>query len=66
MGFTFAFKGGLSFSLGIFTNFSQDHLDYHGNLSNYLKAKLYLFKNLMKINGGIITDEKLLEFNNSI
>ena len=54
---------GLSFSLGIFTNFSQDHLDYHGNLSNYLKAKLYLFKNLMKINGGIITDEKLLEFN---
>ena len=54
---------GLLFSLGIFTNFSQDHLDYHGNLNNYLKAKLYLFKNLIKINGGIITDKKLAEFN---
>ena len=54
---------GLRFSLGIFTNFSQDHLDYHENLSNYLKAKLYLFKNLIKTNGDIITDEKLLEFN---
>tara|TARA_B100000575_G_scaffold294043_1_gene307708 strand:+ start:60 stop:2897 length:2838 start_codon:yes stop_codon:yes gene_type:complete len=54
---------GLLFSLGIFTNFSQDHLDYHRNLSNYLKAKLYLFKNLIKINGHIVTDEKLVEFN---
>ena len=54
---------GLLFSLGIFTNFSQDHLDYHRNLSNYLKAKLYLFKNLIKIKGHIVTDEKLVEFN---
>ena len=36
---------GLLFNLGIFTNFSQDHLDYHKNLDTYLKAKLYLFKN---------------------
>ena len=54
---------GLLFSLGIFTNFSQDHLDYHRNLTNYLKAKLYLFKSLIKINGDIITDKKLAEFN---
>ena len=53
---------GLLFTLGIFTNFSQDHLDYHKNLDNYLKAKLYLFKNLIKSSGGIITDEKLAEF----
>ena len=38
-------------------NFSQDHLDYHRNLTNYLKAKLYLFKSLIKINGDIITDK---------
>ena len=41
---------GLLFNLGIFTNFSQDHLDYHKNLDAYLKAKLYLFKNLIKKN----------------
>ena len=39
---------GLKFNSGIFTNLSQDHLDYHKNLKNYLKAKLYLFENLIK------------------
>ena len=39
---------GLVFNTGIFTNLSQDHLDYHKNLNSYLKAKLYLFKNLIK------------------
>lgn len=29
--------------LGIFTNFAEDHLDYHRNLDNYLKAKKRLF-----------------------
>ncbi len=53
---------GLLFNSGIFTNFSQDHLDYHNNLGDYLKAKLYLFKNLIKKKGHIITDERLTEF----
>ena len=39
---------GLKFNSGIFTNLSQDHLDYHKNLKNYLKAKLYLFENLIQ------------------
>ena len=39
---------GLYFSSGIFTNLSQDHLDYHKNLTDYFKAKLYLFENLIK------------------
>src|SRR6056300_1082724 len=30
---------GLLFNTGIFTNLSQDHLDYHKNTKNYLKAK---------------------------
>ena len=36
---------GLKFNSGLFTNLSQDHLDYHKNLKNYLNAKLYLFEN---------------------
>ena len=53
---------GLSFNTGIFTNLSQDHLDYHKNKTNYLKAKLYLFENLIKKRGNIISDEKIFEF----
>ncbi|MDC1050384.1 MlaA family lipoprotein [bacterium] len=46
---------GLLFNTGIFTNLSQDHLDYHKNTKNYLKAKLYLFEKLIKTKGTIIT-----------
>ena len=53
---------GLKFNVGIFTNLSQDHLDYHKNLNDYLDAKLYLFKNLIKKRGCIITDESITEF----
>lgn len=34
---------GLDFNLGVFTNLSQDHLDYHGTISNYFQAKKKLF-----------------------
>ena len=53
---------GLFFNTGIFTNLSQDHLDYHKNLKNYLKAKLYLFENLIKKKGNVISDEEIPEF----
>ncbi len=53
---------GLKFNSGIFTNLSQDHLDYHKNLDDYLKSKLYLFKKLIKKNGNLITDEKIPQF----
>ncbi len=55
---------GLKFNSGIFTNLSQDHLDYHKNLKNYLKAKLYLFENLILKKGNIITDQSISEFKN--
>ena len=54
---------GLKFRSGIFTNFSQDHLDYHKNLKAYLKAKLYLFERLIINKGNAITDKKISEFN---
>ena len=50
---------GLLFDVGIFTNLSHDHLDYHKNMKNYLNSKLYLFEKLIKKNGNIITDAKI-------
>ena len=35
---------GVDFTSAIFTNLSQDHLDYHSNMDAYLKAKCKLFK----------------------
>jgi UDP-N-acetylmuramoyl-L-alanyl-D-glutamate--2,6-diaminopimelate ligase len=35
--------GGLRFDCAVFTNLSQDHLDYHGTLEEYLAAKRMLF-----------------------
>ncbi len=52
---------GLLFDVGIFTNLSHDHLDYHKNMKSYLKSKLYLFENLMKKNGSVITDATIPE-----
>ena len=37
---------GINFAVGIFTNLTQDHLDYHGTIDEYLKAKRRLFDNL--------------------
>jgi UDP-N-acetylmuramoyl-L-alanyl-D-glutamate--2,6-diaminopimelate ligase len=37
---------GLAFNGGIFTNLTQDHLDYHKTMENYLKAKKAFFDKL--------------------
>ncbi|MCB9850397.1 MAG: UDP-N-acetylmuramoyl-L-alanyl-D-glutamate--2,6-diaminopimelate ligase [Phycisphaerales bacterium] len=37
---------GLSFSAGVFTNLSRDHLDYHGDMAGYARAKRRLFVEL--------------------
>ncbi len=52
----------INFKAGIFTNFTQDHLDYHKNLKNYLKAKLYLFSSLLKKNSYAIIDTDIPEY----
>jgi UDP-N-acetylmuramyl-tripeptide synthetase len=35
--------GGLPIHTAVFTNFTQDHLDYHGTMENYWQAKRQLF-----------------------
>ena len=52
----------IKFTTGIFTNLSHDHLDYHGNLKNYLNAKMYLFKKLLNKKSNIITDSRNKEY----
>lgn len=36
---------GLRFAVGAFTNFTQDHLDYHKTWENYFNSKRILFEN---------------------
>ena len=52
----------LNIKIGIFTNLSHDHLDYHRNMKSYFNSKMYLFKNLLNKNSSIITDEENKEF----
>lgn len=35
---------GCTFDVGVFTNLTQDHLDFHKTMENYLNAKAKLFK----------------------
>jgi UDP-N-acetylmuramoyl-L-alanyl-D-glutamate--2,6-diaminopimelate ligase len=35
--------GGIRYACAVFTNLSQDHLDYHGDLRSYFEAKARLF-----------------------
>jgi UDP-N-acetylmuramoyl-L-alanyl-D-glutamate--2,6-diaminopimelate ligase len=37
---------GIEFDIGIFTNLTQDHLDYHKNMEKYLAAKGRLFADM--------------------
>ena len=39
---------GLDIDIGVFTNITHDHLDYHGSFDAYIKAKKQLFDNLKK------------------
>ncbi|MFM7702696.1 MAG: Mur ligase family protein, partial [Alphaproteobacteria bacterium] len=38
---------GLNIEVGAFTNFSQDHLDYHQNMENYFASKMILFTKIL-------------------
>ena len=37
------------FDMGIFTNLSQDHLDYHGNMGSYFSAKKRFFTDVLPL-----------------
>lgn len=45
---------GLEFAVGIFSNLTHDHLDYHGSFAEYIRCKKLLFDNLPKKATAII------------
>lgn len=54
---------GIHFIIGVFTNLSEEHLDFHENMENYLaaKAKLFSMCDFAVINGDDIYAPKLLK-----
>lgn len=48
---------GIKFDYALFTNLTEDHLDYHKTMDNYAKAKQMLFKKLKSNGVGIINDD---------
>ncbi|MBN1626456.1 MAG: UDP-N-acetylmuramoyl-L-alanyl-D-glutamate--2,6-diaminopimelate ligase [Deltaproteobacteria bacterium] len=40
------------FSVGVFTNFTRDHLDYHHTMEEYFEAKSILFRGMIKDRHG--------------
>ncbi len=47
---------GCSFDVGIFTNLTRDHLDYHGDEENYLAAKAILFEQYVADDGCCVVN----------
>jgi UDP-N-acetylmuramoyl-L-alanyl-D-glutamate--2,6-diaminopimelate ligase len=45
--------GGTSFDVAVFTNLSQDHLDFHPDLEDYFRAKASLFMPPEAFRGGL-------------
>jgi UDP-N-acetylmuramyl-tripeptide synthetase len=43
---------GIAFHLGVFTNLSRDHLDFHADMDAYRLAKARLFAELLRAVGG--------------
>ena len=45
---------GLPVCAGAFTNFSRDHLDYHGTMEDYFEAKMRLFDEVIERDGTAV------------
>jgi UDP-N-acetylmuramoyl-L-alanyl-D-glutamate--2,6-diaminopimelate ligase len=48
---------GIKFDVAIFTNLTQDHLDFHGSMDNYFAAKALLFTSEYSKQAIICTDD---------
>jgi UDP-N-acetylmuramoyl-L-alanyl-D-glutamate--2,6-diaminopimelate ligase len=48
---------GITFDVAVFTNLSQDHLDFHGSMEEYLSAKARLFTPALARRGVVNVDD---------
>ena len=53
---------GIKIGLGSFTNFTQDHLDYHGSMDQYFDCKMLLFKDVLQPNSIALLNADIAEF----
>lgn len=58
---------GLKIGVGAFTNFTQDHLDYHKSMEEYFRSKMILFNsclvnNVLKVGGTAVLNSDIPEF----
>jgi len=47
---------GVSLAAAAFTNFSQDHLDYHADFDDYFDAKMGLFRRVLSEDGAAVVN----------
>lgn len=48
---------GIAFKAAVFTNFSQDHLDFHGTMDDYFRAKRRLFEDLAEGSHAVVNTD---------
>ncbi|MFP4097438.1 MAG: UDP-N-acetylmuramoyl-L-alanyl-D-glutamate--2,6-diaminopimelate ligase [Alphaproteobacteria bacterium] len=54
---------GALFKVAAFTNFTQDHLDYHSDMQSYFSAKARLFEEVLPIDGVAVLNADIKEYN---
>ena len=62
--FQLEYSNGFQPQISVWTNFTPDHINWHGNLENYFNAKAKIFKSPQEPAFSVLNakDEKLLEF----
>lgn len=53
---------GLGIVVGAFTNFTQDHLDYHHDMKDYFNCKMILFNSILEPQAFAVLNSDIVEF----
>jgi UDP-N-acetylmuramoyl-L-alanyl-D-glutamate--2,6-diaminopimelate ligase len=53
---------GLKIGVGAFTNFTQDHLDYHQSMDEYFRCKMILFESVLPSGSCAVLNSDIEEF----
>ncbi len=55
--------GAVNFDVGVFSNLTQDHLDYHGDMESYFRSKLGLFEQMIAMKKAGLTKRPIAVIN---